>query len=131
MSSRRRCLDWLGFPLQPCHSEGIVGEEPRSFLEYLGVVVIDPSFLLFGQQACVDQILAVWDHGDVLESKERLVSKGVLGVDLLDDDDVLNPNTIAVLHIVPGLIGNDIPRGKGDLCVLRSRTNADRALVDV
>lgn len=105
-------LDWPGLSLQPRHGKGIVSEVALSLLQDLRVVVIDPCFLLFSQKTCVDEILAVWHHGNMLKSKEGLIAKGVLGLNFLDHDDVLNPDAIAVFHIISWFIGYDVSWGK-------------------
>lgn len=106
-------------------------EEPFGFLQNLGVIIVEPCFLFACQQARVDQILAVGHHGDMLEPEERLVSKTVLGLDLLDHDYVFDADTVGVFYVVSRLIGDDVARGEGDLGILRAGSNTYGAFVNV
>lgn len=57
-------------------------------------MLVEPRLLFHCQETGVNQILAVWDHSDVLEAQVGLVAKRMLCLDFGYHCDILDPNAI-------------------------------------
>lgn len=68
------------------------------------MVVVQPLFLSFRQEALVDKFAAIRNHCDVLETQVRLVPEFVLGLDFLHHHNILDPNSKRSIFIVAGFI---------------------------
>lgn len=124
-------LEILCFSLQPSRCQFVLLKVPLRLAPDVGTVVIEPGFLSLCQKTRVDELAAVWYHGDVFKSEVGLVTKLVFGLNLLDHDDIFNTNTKGAVFVVARFIRDNISRGQGDLRELYPSTNSNRALVDV
>lgn len=66
-----------------------------------------------------------------LESEPRLVAKGMLGFDLLDDNDVFDTDAERTVLVETRLVRDDVSGGKSHLRELHPGANADRAFMHV
>lgn len=95
------------------------------------MVLVQPGLLRLCEKLRVDQLAAVRNHGNSFKTKERLVTKRVLCLDLLDNYNVLDTDAKFVVFVVARLVGNNISCAQRNLSVRNSRTDTDRALVNV
>lgn len=110
--------------------ERVVLEEAFRIGENLLVGLIQPLLIVFRQKAHVDEISAVWDHGDVLESKVRFVAERMLRLDLADNGKVLDADTVGAILVIARLNGQDVSCGKWHVDILLPSANADWSLVN-
>lgn len=124
-------LNLRRLPLQPSKSNVVALKVTLRLVHNLGIVSVEPLLLLAREQRRVDKVSAVRHHGYVLETQEGLVPELVLGLDLLDDNDILDPNTVLSVFVVSRFVGQHIAWSKGHLCELDSSADANGTLVDI
>ena len=118
-------------PLQPSKSNVVALKVTLRLVHNLSIVGVEPLLLFACEQLRVDEVPAVRHHGYVLETQEGLVSELMLGLDLLDDNDILDTNTVLSVFVVSGFVGQHIAWSKGHLCELDSSSDANGTLVDI
>lgn len=120
-----------GLSFQPFQGEGTLFEESLRLGVDIRVGFVQPVLLSPRQETLVDQFAAVRDHGDVLKAKIWFISELMLRLNLLHQDDVLNPDAEVSVFVVSRLIRYHVPWRKGDFRELDSGANADRPLMHV
>lgn len=124
-------LNLCCLPLQPSKSKVVALKVTLRLIHNLGIVCVEPFLLLACEKLRVDKVPAVRHHGYVLKAQEGLIPKRVLGLDLLDDDDVLDSNTVLSVFVVSGLVGQHVAWSESHLGELDTSANANRTLVDI
>lgn len=97
----------------------------------IGMILVQPMLLPSRQQALINQLPAIRNHGDVLETKIWLFAELVLRFHFFHHDDILDADTEGPIFVIPWLVRYHVPRGKRDFRILDSCSDADGSLVDV